>query len=93
MIDINEKYKKILKDIFKKYPYKFYAFGSRAKNINRKFSDLDICYKEQIPMKDLSLIREALENSNLPFMVDLVYWDDMPDSFKILIEKDLSPIC
>jgi len=40
--------KKILELILSKYPYKFYAYGSRVKGTARKYSDLDLCYKGDI---------------------------------------------
>ena len=55
-------------------------------------SDLDICYREEIPTKIISNIIEELEESDIPFRVDLVYWHDMPESFQKLIEKDLIPL-
>jgi len=64
--------KKILTQILSKYPYHFYAYGSRVKGTNRKFSDLDVCYQEEIPSYKLVEIEEELENSDLPFIVELV---------------------
>ena len=92
MIQINEKHLRILKDILKNYPYKFYLFGSRAKGKSSKFSDIDICYKENIPDKTTIKIKFELEDSNLPFFVDLVYWNNMPENFQKQIEKDLIPL-
>jgi len=79
-----------VKNILKGYPYTFYAFGSRTKQSQAKqFSDLDLCYKESIPDHIISEIKEAFENSDLPFMVDFVSWERCSESFKQLIEKDL----
>jgi len=89
VINIEKKYLKILKNILKMYPYTFYAFGSRVKGNNRKYSDLDICYREEIPAKTLLEIREKLEESNLPFRADLVFWDNFPNSYKELIKDNL----
>ena len=72
MLQLAEKHKKILQQILSKYPYKFYAYGSRAKGTARKFSDLDLCYQEEIPGRVVSKINWELEESNLPFIVDLV---------------------
>ena len=82
----------MLKKIFKKYPYNFYAYGSRVTGKNRKYSDLDLCYKEEIPIKIILDIKEELEESDIPFRIDLVYWNDMPEGFQNLIEKDLKPL-
>ena len=92
MVIIEKKHLEILKNILKKYSYNFYAYGSRVTGENRKYSDLDLCYREEIPTKIISDIREALEESDIPFRVDLVYWNDMPEGFQKLIEKNLTPL-
>jgi len=72
MLKIEPKDYQILKQILAKYPYKFYAYGSRAKGNARKFSDLDLCFYEDIPDSVISQIQAELEESNLPFVVELV---------------------
>ena len=72
MLQLEEKDYQILQQILSKYPYQFYAYGSRVKGTARKFSDLDVCYQEEIPISVISQIREELEESDLPFMVELV---------------------
>ena len=92
MKNIEENHFRIIKNILKQYPYTFYAYGSRVKGTSRKFSDLDLCYRENIPVKIIGEIREKLEESNLPYRVDLVSWDDLSSRFKKLIEGDLFPV-
>ena len=89
MKNIEEKHFRIIKNILKKYPYAFYAYGSRVKGNNRRFSDLDLCYRENIPIKIIAEIKEKLEESNLPYRVDLVSWNDLSSRFQKLIEGDL----
>jgi len=62
----------ILKSILQKYPYKFYAYGSRVKGTARKYSDLDLCYQEDIAGYEVEEIKEQLEKSDLSFVVELV---------------------
>ena len=62
----------ILNKILKEYPYRFYAYGSRVKRTARKFSDLDLCYQENIPSYKVVEIEEKLEESDLPFRIELV---------------------
>ena len=92
MIDIKEQHLKIVKEVLKKHPYAFYVYGSRAKEKARKNSDLDLCYKEEIPGKVIFKIKEELEESDLPFKVDIVSWERMSPTFQKLIEKNLKPI-
>ena len=92
MLQLAEKHKKIIQQILTKYPYKFYAYGSRVKGTAKKYSDLDLCYQEEIPWNILSNIWGDLEESDLPFKVDLVNWKHMSSDFQELISKDLIPL-
>jgi len=70
-----------------------WAFGSRVKGTARPHSDLDLVIfsaPDQEPA--LSALREALEESNLPFRVDLLVWDAIPASFKANIEQNYAVI-
>ena len=91
-LQIEARHWTILKGIFHKYPYKFYAYGSRVKKQAKQYSDLDLCYQEEIPLNILSHIREDFEESNLPFSIDLVAWNWMSPEFQELIKKDLTVI-
>jgi predicted nucleotidyltransferase len=72
MLHLKEKHQKIIQQILSKYPYQFYAYGSRAKGNARNLSDLDLCYQEDIPDSTVFLIEEEFRESNLPFIVELV---------------------
>ncbi|WNE41918.1 MAG: hypothetical protein AD073_000253 [Mycoplasmataceae bacterium] len=89
MIQIKNNHLTIINNIINKYPYDFYAFGSRTKGFARDYSDLDLCYKEYIPIITIGMIQEDFENSNLPFKVDLVNWNWISKDFQKLIIKDL----
>lgn len=91
MLQLKNKHLVIVKHILSKYPYKFYAYGSRTKNQAQEYSDLDLCYYEEIPWNILSHLSEDFEQSDLPFKVDLVYWKWMSPEFQELIKKDLVP--
>ena len=92
MLQLAEKHKKILQQILSKYPYKFYAYGSRVKGTARKLSDLDICYQENISDAVAFQIEEEFKESDLPFSVELVNWKYMNSEFRELISKDLTPL-
>lgn len=87
-IQMNKVDWKILQQILSKYPYEFYAYGSRVKGTAGKFSDLDICYYD-VPDLVIGDIREELESSDLPFIVELVNWKNMRLAFQKVIKKDL----
>ena len=92
MLNLEEKYLKIIREILKKYPYSFFVYGSRIKGNARKFSDLDLCYKENIPSKDIVNLEWEFEESDLPFKVEFIDWDICSSRFKERIEKDLTPL-
>ena len=92
MLQIETRHLEIINSILSKYPYTFYAYGSRVKGGAKKYSDLDLCYREEIPWNVLSHIQEDLEESDLPFKVDLVFWELMGSEFQKLIKDDLVPI-
>jgi uncharacterized protein len=89
MICMEPRHLEIVKTILKKYPYTFYAFGSRVKNTHKQLSDLDICFMDNIPGNVLSHIREDFEESDLPFTVDIVDWNNCDEKFKSQIESEL----
>jgi predicted nucleotidyltransferase len=86
---MDQKHWDIVKKILQKYPYSFYAFGSRVKGTQKRLSDLDLCFMELIPSITLAHLREDFEESNLPFTVDLVDWNSCDELFKSYIKSDL----
>ncbi len=89
MIFLEDKHKKIIKEILSKYPYKFYVFGSRVKENHKKLSDLDLCYLDPIPSSVINLIENDFEESDLPFKVDIINWKNCSKEFQEEINKDL----
>lgn len=67
---------------------KVYVFGSRATGKHRPFSDLDLLYEGTIPLSQLSEIKEALEESNLPIKVDLVNQAELASSYISKAERE-----
>lgn len=66
-----------------------WVYGSRAKWISRPQSDLDlVVFATPEQRQEIGNLREAFEDSNLPFRVDLFVWDELPDLFKKGIQLD-----
>ena len=66
-----------------------WVYGSRTKWTARSQSDLDLVVfagPEKHPQ--VGALREALEESDLPFRVDLFVWDDVPCLFRKQIEAE-----
>ena len=92
MIYMEERHLKIVQDILSRYPYKFYAFGSRLNPTHNQYSDLDLCAMEDIPEVTKSYLEEAFEESNLPFKVDIIEWNKISHDFQSLIKNSLVPL-
>jgi len=67
------------------------AFGSRVNGTAHEASDLDLVirYPENPdqPNPHLSNLREALEKSRLPILVDILDWTGIPEEFRVEILK------
>lgn len=89
-LDITAGQRKILQDLLQKYlpGVTVWAYGSRVKGAARKQSDLDLVAFASTKQKRLvSELKEALEESNLPFRVDLFIWDEIPARFRENIQQ------
>lgn len=67
-----------------------YLFGSRARKDNSPQSDIDIALDNNTKIDPLILsdIREALEESLIPFTVDIVDFNNISQELKTEILKD-----
>ena len=66
-----------------------WAYGSRVKWTSHPASDLDlVAFAEPKQGARVAELREAFDESNLPFRVDLFIWDDVPESFQTRIKAD-----
>ena len=66
-----------------------WVYGSRAKWTARPQSDLDmVVFATPEQDRQVSGLREAFEESSLPFRVDLFVWDSVPEQFRKRIEVE-----
>ena len=67
-----------------------WAFGSRVKGTAREFSDLDLAVlgDERMSLGVVAGLREAFQESGLPFKVDIVDWAATDERFRKIIEQD-----
>ena len=66
-----------------------WVYGSRVKWTARPQSDLDlVVFAKPEQERRVSDLREAFEESNLPFRVDLFVWDEVPEQFRKTIEAE-----
>ena len=66
-----------------------WVYGSRVKWTSRPESDLDlVVFAKPEQERRVSDLREAFEESNLPFRVDLFVGDEVPEQFRKTIEAE-----
>ena len=88
---INPAYLKMLKDIFDSYcpEAEIWAYGSRIKGEVHDASDLDLAVKDfNDKNKNVYELKELINNSNIPIIVDILDFNNIPESFQKEIEKD-----
>ena len=65
-----------------------WAYGSRVKCTAKPHSDLDmVAFASKEQSQAVASLREAFEESYLPFRVDLFVWDEVPEGFHGNIEE------
>ena len=80
-IDINTSQRKSILEMLKKYlPNTLvWAYGSRVQWTSRPEADLDVVvFSSPDQTRRVSDLKEAFEDSNLPFRVDIFEWDKIP---------------
>ncbi len=85
MIDLNTKYISILKHIFDTYckNAEIWAYGSRVNGDCHDGSDLDlVVVNYNDPGKNLSELKQLINDSDIPILVDISEFDTLPKSFQ-----------
>jgi predicted nucleotidyltransferase len=70
------------------------AFGSRVRGNAKQWSDLDLALMSETPIspETMMLIKLDLSESDLPWRVDVLAWDQVDESFRHIIAGELTPI-
>lgn len=64
-----------------------WAFVSRTTGRAERYADLDlVVFSSPGQRSRVTELREACDESNLPFRVDLLVWDELPPAFHQVIE-------
>lgn len=91
MLDVAEQHLETIKRILGEYvgDCEVRAFGSRVTGTAKEYSDLDLAIvgKTKIKRRTKMLLREAFEESELPFRVDVVDYNAISDAFRTIVEK------
>jgi type I restriction enzyme S subunit len=70
------------------------VFGSRVKGTSKPYADLDLVIMGDEPVdgKTLRTLKEAFDESNLPYQVDVVEWARTGESFRSVILACSDPL-
>lgn len=85
-----KKIRQILMVNLKEYPVRIFLFGSHATGRAAIVSDIDVAVlpEKKLPAGLLSKIREEIENSNVPYPVDLVGLSQTDKAFRQRVLKE-----
>ena len=92
MIDLSSEHLRTVRHILSEHvpECEVRVFGSRANGAARPYSDLDLVIVSKEPLENggLRLLKEAFEESDLPFRVDVLEWHATSASFrKVIVVK------
>lgn len=69
-----------------------WAYGSRVSGGGHSSSDFDIVLRSpnrlDAPQENIAEIKERLSESDIPFLVDVLDWARIPESFRLEISKE-----
>lgn len=96
-IDIAPDHRRIVLDILGSHlprDASIWIFGSRVSGRARRYSDLDLAIDagRRLSIDETAILREAFEESDLPYRVDLVDWQAISPDFRRLIAADRRPL-
>ncbi len=84
-VDITPQQREIILALFGSHlpNTKVWVYGSRVKGSARPNSDLDmVVFASPGQSTSVFLLKEALDESDLPFRIDLFVWDEVPEQFR-----------
>ncbi len=91
MLDLEPRHRAIVDEILGRVcpEARVIAFGSRTKGAAVRMSDLDLAIDAGRPLKllELARVREAMSESNLPMIVDVVDWQSLQPTIREEIER------
>jgi uncharacterized protein len=93
MLDLRPEWLDMLRDLIAAHlpGVEVLAYGSRVQGTAHDGSDLDLVLRNPdgtaLPLMTLEDFREALSESDLPILVDVLDWARIPESFRKEIER------
>lgn len=93
-IDVKPEHLARLKALLRRHAPKaeVWAYGSRVSGGGHDSSDFDIVLRSPndpgAPQENLAEIREILSESDIPFLIDVLDWARIPESFRQEISRE-----
>lgn len=93
MLDLKPEYLAITQQILAQYvpDKRVLAYGSRVTGQAHEASDLDLVIinteNMNLPEPNLTQLRSAFSDSNLPILIDIHDWARIPESFRAQIQQ------
>ena len=95
-MDLKPEHRRIVSDILARHlsGREVQLFGSRANGTAKPHSDIDLVIMgdEPLPVTTLRILRDAFDDSDLPFQVDLVEWAGTSEEFRKVILLTAIPL-
>ncbi|MGC8775224.1 MAG: nucleotidyltransferase family protein [Chlorobaculum sp.] len=92
MLDLSQHELDVVRNILKRFvpEAEIVVFGSRIHGTAKLWSDLDLAIKAKstLDWKLLAEIKEAFQESELPFRVDIIDWNEITPAFRKAIETN-----
>jgi len=92
MLDLSQHELEVVRSILDRFvpDAEIIVFGSRIHGTAKPRSDLDLAIKPKsaLDWKLLAEIKEAFQESDLPFRVDILDWNDITPAFRKAIETN-----
>ena len=92
-LDLPPVYLRMLRDLLEQHApdAEVWAYGSRVTGGSHEGSDLDLVLRRpgrlNEPRQRISPLKDALSESNLPMLVEVLDWARIPESFRREIER------
>ncbi len=82
--------REIVAEVLAPHPVRVYLFGSRATGGGRRLSDVDIAIEPSgpVPQDLLPRLRETLEESTVPYHVDVIDLSTVDSAFRTRVKKE-----
>jgi predicted nucleotidyltransferase len=93
MLDLAEPYRAELLALLRTHvpDAEVWAYGSRLNGASHPTSDLDLVVRNPANLSqaqpNLGRLREALSESDLPILVDVLDWARIPENFRVEIDR------